>query len=44
MVDVLGEFITHCLADFVIALAIKVICRGKASKIGYRFEVPDKDV
>ena len=43
MVDVLGKFIAHRLADFVIAFAIKDISRGKTAKIRNGFEVSDDD-
>jgi hypothetical protein len=44
MVDVLGELFAHHLADFIIALANKVIGSGKAPKIGHGFEVPNDNM
>ena len=32
--DVHWELVAACLSDFVIALAIKTICRSKAAKVG----------
>ena len=43
MVNVLREFIAHCGANFVVALALKIVRGCKTAKIGHRFEIPDDD-
>jgi hypothetical protein len=41
---VLREFISHCLVDFIIALAVVTIRRGKAPKVGNGLDIPNDDV
>jgi hypothetical protein len=41
VVDVLREFSTHRLTDFVIAFAHKITSGGKAVKIGHRYKIPN---
>jgi hypothetical protein len=43
MVNVLRESIAHCGANFVVALALKIVRGCKTAEIGHRFEIPDDE-
>src|ERR1700738_1980129 len=44
VVDVLGEFISHCLANLMVGLAVVSIGGGKASEVRDRFDVPNDEM
>jgi hypothetical protein len=44
VVDVLGEFISHCLANLMVGLAVVSIGGGKASEVRDRFNVPNDEM
>ena len=44
VVDVLGKFVAHRLADFVVTFARKVVCKCKTLKIWHGFKIPDEDI
>jgi hypothetical protein len=44
VVDVLGEFISHCLANLMVGLAVVSIGGGKASQVRDRFNVPNDEM
>ena len=44
MVNVLGEFISQCLANLMVGLAVVSIGGGKASEIWDRFNVPNDEM
>ena len=44
VVDVLREFISHCLANLMLGLAVMPIGGGKASEVRDRFNVPNDEM
>ena len=44
MENVLGKFISHCLANLMVGLAVVSIGGGKASEVRDRFNVPDDEM
>jgi hypothetical protein len=44
VVDVLGKFISHCLANLMVGLAVVSIGGGKAPEVRDRFNVPNDEM
>ena len=44
VVDVIWEFISHCLANLMVGLAVVSIGGGKASEVRDRFNVPNDEM